>query len=608
MTGREVTGTVVDENGTPLVGARVASVPSQMDLDAVMYGRRFTSSNAQGRFTLRCVAHDEDLMLVAVYGGRPAVMSEFAPDANDVTLVVRGGTTLDVNILAADGETPVADAQVVLVVGPTDDMDGRGSRTFLVGRTDARGGVRFNAWPGFIQMALLSHPDHAPGMWAGMMGALGAPGIAKGPESSKLESGRHRVTFTLPAGSPVHGRVLDPTGRGIAGARVRALRFGMPDAGNVRSDDTGRYSLVMPFGSQLRVEAPGYAQSPGPSLVITDPKPGESIEHDLVMVQAAVVTGRVLLPDGSPAAGALVRLRNTDAAFSGFSATTDHQVFARADGRFLLDSVAPGDKWHALARLPGFVDGMAGPFDVALSGQATSPNVVLIDGVTLEVKAQDESGMALPGVSVDVTTERSVYLAWDPMDLDAPSRVSNADGVATVGPVAPGTQKLHVSADGYVPLSKVVELSSDDRGPVRLVVTLSRGRAIVGHVLDEDGEPIEGTRIQVVSEAAPTAPVLVTSDAAGRFEATGLAPASINLEVRADGHLLAERSLAEGETSIVVRLTRVDPAVAARRAELEAEKKAMIGRLMSAKDAAAKQAILEELGRVGAELQALQGK
>ena len=47
-TGREVTGTVVDENGAPLVGARVAAVPGQMDFDAVMYGRRFTSSDARG--------------------------------------------------------------------------------------------------------------------------------------------------------------------------------------------------------------------------------------------------------------------------------------------------------------------------------------------------------------------------------------------------------------------------------------------------------------------------------------------------------------------------------------------------------------------------------
>ena len=54
------------------------------------------------------------------------------------------------------------------------------------------------------------------------------------------------------------------------------------------------------------------------------------------MVAAAVVTGRVVLPDGSPAAGALVRLRNADAQRSNFSVATDRQVFARADGRFLM--------------------------------------------------------------------------------------------------------------------------------------------------------------------------------------------------------------------------------------------------------------------------------
>jgi protocatechuate 3,4-dioxygenase beta subunit len=604
-TGREVTGTVVDENGLPLVGARVASVPSQMDLDAVMYGRCFTSSDAEGHFRLASVERGEKLILIAAYAGRPAVMSELAPDANDVTLIIRGGTTLDVCVLAADGQTPVPDAKVMVVVAPTSDFLGRDAKTFLVGRTDARGSIVFDAWPGHIQMAVLSHPDHATGIWAGMLGASGAPGIAKGPESSKLESGRQRVEFTLPHGSVVRGRILDPQGRGIAGASVRALRFGLPDTGGVRSDDTGGYHLVMPFGSTLRVEAPGFAQSPKSSLAITDPKPGEPIEHDVAMQEAAVVTGRVLLPDGSPAAGAIVRLRSAGAARPGLPFETERQVFARADGRFLMDSVAAGDKWHALARLPGFVDGMAGPFVVGTSGQATSPNVLLIAGVALEVTVRDEFGNALPDVTVSVVDKRSIRLEWDPMDLEDPSSMTNADGMATVGPVAPGRHELHVSAGGYVPVSKHVEIHAGDLVPVRQSVTLSRGRMINGRVLDADGKPIEGARVTAVSDASPSHTVLATTDVSGRYEAAGLAPGTVNLEARAEGYRVASQSLAEGEEAIDVTLTRVDPTVAARRAELEAERKAIRGRLMSTDDKVAKQALIEDLGRIGQALREL---
>ena len=323
------------------------------------------------------------------------------------------------------------------------------------------------------------------------------------------------------------------------------------------------------------------------------------------MVEAAVVTGRVLLPDGSPAAGALVRLRNTDAERFSFSASTDRQVFARADGRFLMDSVAPGSGWHVLARLPGFVGGTAGPFEIGRSGQATSPNVVLTAGVAIEVVVHDELGMALSDVTVSVKDRRSIYLEWDPMDIEDHSRVSGADGVATLGPLAPGTHELRVSADGYVPYATRVDLASDDRGPVRKDVTLSRGRVIQGRVLDESDQPVEGARIQIVSESAPAETVLATSDGSGRFEASGLVPAAVRLEVRAEGFRLEEHGLAEGEESIVVRLATSDPTMAARRAELEAERKALFERLMSTEDATAKQALVEALGRVGRALEAL---
>lgn len=606
--GRVIRGTVVDENGAPLAGARVAAVPGQMDFDAVMYGRRFTSSDARGRFEFLGAARDADLMLVAAYSGRPAVMSELAPNANDVTLTIRSGATLDVHILAADGKTPVADAEVSLFVGLTDDLQGRDSQTVLVGRTDAAGSLLLDAWPGRIQIALLSHPDHAPGLWLAMMAAGGMPGVAKGPTTSKIEAGRQRLEFTFPSGSVVRGRVLDPRGRGIAGARVRAVRFGMPDTTSVWSDDTGRYEVVMPFSSQLRVDAPGYAQSPDSSLSIAMPTPGEPTEHDVKMVDAAVVTGRVMLPDGTPAAGALVRLRSGDGQFSPFSVRSIEQVFARADGRFLMDSVMPGQAWHVLARLPGFVDGMAGPFAVEASGQTRSPDVVLLQGVTVAVTVRGESGEALEGARVGIAEDRSALLAWDPMHLEAPFGVTGDDGVATVGPLAPGTRELRVGLDGYVAFSRKVELLTGDPGPIQESVTLERGRVIQGHVRDATGKGIGGARIQAISVAAPTTPALTTSDTSGRFEVSGVIPADVTIEVRAEGFRPATQTLAEGAESIIdVRLMAADPTSAGRRAELEAQRQVILERLMSTQDETAREALVEALADVDETLQQLRG-
>ena len=162
------------------------------------------------------------------------------------------------------------------------------------------------------------------------------------------------------------------------------------------------------------------------------------------------------------------------------------------------------------------------------------------------------------------------------------------------------------SADGYVAVLEARRGPTQATScPLRQSVTLSRGRVINGRVLDADGKPIEGARVTAVSDASPSHTVLATTDVSGRYEAAGLAPGTVNLEARAEGYRVASQSLAEGEEAIDVTLTRVDPTVAARRAELEAERKAIRGRLMSTDDKVAKQALIEDLGRIGQALREL---
>ena len=193
-------------------------------------------------------------------------MSELAPDANDVTLIVRGGTTLDVRVLAADGETPVAgrrgDPRRRLRRATS---RGATSQTFLVGRTDARGQppLRRLARPHPDGPPLA--PDHAPGMWAGMHGRVRVPRCREGPRDLEARV-RPPTCGVHPARQGSVRARSRPGSRRAAESREPASApcgSACPTRRASGVTTPGATSLVMPFGSELRVEAPGYAQSPG---------------------------------------------------------------------------------------------------------------------------------------------------------------------------------------------------------------------------------------------------------------------------------------------------------------------------------------------------------
>ena len=113
----------------------------------------------------------------------------------------------------------------------------------------------------------------------------------------------------------------------------------------------------MQSDAEIVVRAAGFWQprtSRKPGLVFG--RKGEH-EHDIVMQPAQVVTGRVRLPDGRPAVGALVRLPGAEIAASGSSRW--QETFVRADGRFLFEGVVPTQGRRVLVRSPGFADAIS---------------------------------------------------------------------------------------------------------------------------------------------------------------------------------------------------------------------------------------------------------
>ena len=115
-----------------------------------------------------------------------------------------------------------------------------------------------------------------------------------------------------------------------------------------------------------------------------------------------------------------------------------------------------------------------------------------------------------------------------PFPLEA---TTDAGGRARLGPVAPGTSALGVSADGFMPRGGVLLA---DPPPPETRIALVRAGVLTGRVVDARGYPVDGATIEIVGSDLSGGPIFDdprrTSFQAAHFEAvlggpTALVPA-----------------------------------------------------------------------------------
>lgn len=196
---------------------------------------------------------------------------------------------------------------------------------------------------------------------------LASPGSLPdtGPDAGRVEiAGAAPATEELaapveaPAGPRLHGRVLDPNGRPIAGATVIAgdgRGFPLDVVGPVprflkraraETDAEGRYELAGLAAGSLRmlVRAPGFAPSEEADVPVPDTATFEL--EDVVLQPGALLTGVVVDPDGTGVPGAKLYLESPGDFRMRAFLSEDMEVRPSAvtdpGGRFRIDELALG--------------------------------------------------------------------------------------------------------------------------------------------------------------------------------------------------------------------------------------------------------------------------
>jgi Carboxypeptidase regulatory-like domain len=324
--------------------------------------------------------------------------------------------------------------------------------------------------------------------------------------------------LVVPSGNPVRlamrhlgrarGRIVDSTGKGLAGATVVA------GSKTTTSDETGGFSLAdIPAGvGEIEASLEGWL----PAKHEVDLSTGKEIEAgDLILRPASVVHGTVTDSDGNPLDLVTVEVSGSDR----LPARGDHDRVSEVtdgDGKYRMVAVGPGLRTVRATS----EDGRHAGRQVEVGKGDNEVNLILPRGAEVSGIVLAADGGPLGAVSLRLSSRSG--------DLARETR-SDTDGSFEIADVPDGAYALRAEQEGYSPatLEPVVVAGAPVSG---LELRLRRGGAVTGSLLGL--KPDELGHVEVVA-LGPAWPLRNgTIDPQGHYRVDGLAPGEWTVRAR----------------------------------------------------------------------------
>lgn len=544
--GGRVTGRVVDEDLEPVAGASVACGTGALGfLEAASNGDIAllrTKTDADGRFVFSAVPPAADYELAALGPGIAIthVTGIAVTVGEDTEVLVRGrpGASIHGRIVAAPSDSGDA---VRPVEGALVGALPRGLRHLKLARellaashdvTDENGRYELRGVPVGAIDVLAMADDHLPGR--GPTVRVTGPAPVTAPD------------FELERGLVVRGRVVDPKGAPITGARVLWNIIDIADVEGrptmapmfIAGMDEFEYPSTGPDGEfvagpfanepphEIRVLRAGYAAGEASW------SPADGQDLVIVLDRGVRLGGRVVDRSGEPvtdfSATISGRIESDATAPSAFNPFAKAQVFQHPRGEFAFEAVASGAQ-TLVVEADGFLEASIA-VDVTSRSEVPTVVVTLDRGGRIEGVVVDEEGSPVAGAQV--TTEGRIRRSFEQMEserkviedafavrgrrrqptppigflryaaalgLMGNSTTSTApDGTFTLDGLSAGSHEVLVfHRDFKVGAESAVVTPGAE--PSSVTVTLSRGGGLRGVVRDRFGRPVSGGTVIAAS-------------------------------------------------------------------------------------------------------------
>jgi protocatechuate 3,4-dioxygenase beta subunit len=488
LKGAQLSGVVLDEHGTSVPGAllgpfhpmlqlpdRGAEAPPVSEAGAPLW----TTTDASGCFHVEGLSAGLQGFLIRAEGFAPHMAVRPAGLDTSVTLTTEGTTWTGV-LLGSRDKQPQPGIYVEAVSGLL--------RAYA--KTNARGEFTFT---------------HLPGQdW--QFRTAGA--VTAVPKSALLVKKRRSfagnvLTLLHNQCVTLAGTVVDPSTKSpIAGVGLQLDAFQDEDPVTTTTDELGRFefnhadafrSLTLKFSDYV-CRTP---QNTYWSEVPVDTMRGEDITTlSYSLLRRVTAHGKVQGPGGRLVPGAMIQmiLRSTkEPGFRDFLGRVRYQAKSDSNGAFDATLFPPGT-YEVTASAASLSSGKLS-LEAQTSG-STEWLIALKPNRALRGKTLDAAGLPLPDCRIELAATALDTTSSLPSVLD--SIRSDVSGNFSFQGALPDSLRLsatHPSSDDTISTDVIL---ADTTGP--LILQFGLGKLFVAHVLDENGNPLANTIVQVYAD------------------------------------------------------------------------------------------------------------
>lgn len=336
--------------------------------------------------------------------------------------------------------------------------------------------------------------------------------LLDGPKelSLPLDAKQPELKYVVGVGSSIAGKITDETGAALAGARVvassdYAAQSKDPEKRKIpyttqesQSAADGTYKIAGLGDGVFVVTA--IVDGRGVAFLDNIPKNSENI--NITVAKGVVVSGRVTdKTSGEAVSGAnllmQVSARGPNAFMRNRAEGTNNRTRAGDDGSFAFEPAQAG-KYEIIAAAPGSIQKTLKDVEVAVGDQGPIVNIQLESGCVVRGKVTEEgTGAPIAGAIVSPSDSshdnedilRGEYLDWG---MNKNRKTTGLDGTYELRGVEPSKYKITATDERFI--DGKTELLEIGAGAVleNINITMSRGGAVEGDALDEQGSPIIG--------------------------------------------------------------------------------------------------------------------
>lgn len=372
----------------------------------------------------------------------------------------------------------------------------------------------------------------------------------------ELEPGVARdLEITLTRGVTITGLVVDEAGQPLEGIEVRADGGGMWFGGSARSVETGAdgtFELLAVGPGELVVEtdAEGWVNAETEQFELADGERRDGVRLELS--RGLAIAGRVLLPNGSPAAEAEVTLGKAGGGggWGNWGGSRERRVGETqtdATGAFRISGLTEGQHTLRATLQPEGQRATWRATEDAIEAGRSDVLLTLAEPIAITGRVLDDLGAPVTQYEVNASSAA-------PGGPRVGQSNHDDEGAFVFELVGPGQWNLSIEAPGHVRSEEqLVRLPGEGQ---ELEFVIARHASVAGRVVDSTGNAVRGATVKADDGSRAGNPwagargETTETDDEGAFVLAGLTPGGVSLtasaEEWADSEALA-LELAPGE-------------------------------------------------------------